>query len=212
MQISYPKLLFSAALALFLVVLGGFAFSHRVIFAQTQNVSAPLRGDFDGDGRIDLRVGDINRDGQVNFLDQTLMRAVNLRLAQYDNPAFPQTQDFSNAGDVNGDGFTNFLDTTLIRAMVLRLILPPPNNLLMYFEALPDGQIRITGVSGSVNQNAVVRIVNTRSNAYQDITASADGRFQATIAAGTGDIVSVNQRKTQNDNLNPLIVRFKVMP
>jgi hypothetical protein len=76
--------------------------------------------------------------------------------------------------------------------VVLDTVVPPVPSADLIEIGEPEGdQVAVTGAPGAVEAGATVRIVNLRTGQTVSVTAAADGSFEASIAAGAGDQLSV---------------------
>lgn len=78
------------------------------------------------------------------------------------------------------------------RNVVLDTVAPPsPELSLLAVADAGDGQVTVAGAAGSVEPGALVRVTNARTGASVTVTAAADGSFQASIGAESGDELRV---------------------
>jgi hypothetical protein len=82
----------------------------------------------------------------------------------------------------------------------------PSANLIEVGEPA-DGRVTVTGSAGSVEAGTTVRIVNLRTGDFLSVVASSDGGFQATIAAGAGDELSVTVIDGAGNTSQPLAAK-----
>lgn len=68
---------------------------------------------------------------------------------------------------------------------------PVPDSGLISVGAVTNGQVTVSGASGSVEGGAQVTLTNTRTGETVTVTAATDGSFSALLAAEAGDSLSI---------------------
>jgi hypothetical protein len=77
---------------------------------------------------------------------------------------------------------------------------------------ITNGQVTVSGTSGSVEPRALVKLTNTRTGQHVTVTATVVGSFTATLLAQSGDVVSITSTDAAGNISAPTQVTVGVPP